>query len=266
MNVCCRFLAACRVDFNLTLFSSETCIADLHQLIDFALSCRLPELQFLFLSSIAAVSRLESLLPILEHAAPAAVVVGSGYGESKWVVEVLLTTHRSHHQDSFARCDCEERQVSGGLDGYCNSSDWLSSMIQSASSVKRLPLTSTKMVSTCRPRGTVPRNVSHVATHSHHPADGIVYTLGCFRQGDRRRHRALVCYYHHPQLSHARTPRRKAGRRWKVPRGKSEGTWTQSRRHSKSVNARAVKLFGTWQGGTVPGESLSEGPSATLAW
>jgi len=91
MNVCCRFLAAWRVNFNLTQLSSEICAADLRQSIDFALSCRLPELpQFLSLSSIAAVSRLENLLPMLEHAAPATVVVGSGYGESKWVVEALL--------------------------------------------------------------------------------------------------------------------------------------------------------------------------------
>ena len=134
------------------------------------MSCRLPELpQFLFLSSIAAVSRLENLLHILKHAAPATVVVGSGYGGSKWVVEVLLI--EAIARNPLHVVVVRSRQVSGGLDGYCNSSDWLSSMMQSASSVKCLPLTSTKMVSTCRSCGTVPRNVSHVANHSHHPAE-----------------------------------------------------------------------------------------------
>jgi len=39
-------------------------------------------------------------------------------------------------------------QVSGGLNGYWNSSDWFPSMIQSASSVKCLPVASSEKVST----------------------------------------------------------------------------------------------------------------------
>jgi len=154
-------------------------------LIDFVLSCRLPELpQFLFLSPIAAVSRLEDLLPVLEHAIPATVAVRSGYGESKWVAEALLT-------GAIARTPLHVvmvrgRQVSGNLDEYWNSSDWFPSMILYASSVKRLPLTSTEMVSTYHSYGTVPRSISHLATHSHHPAVDIFYTLGCFLQGDRQ--------------------------------------------------------------------------------
>jgi len=153
-------------------------------LIDFALSCRLPELsQFLLPSSIAAVSRLENLPPILKHAVPATVAAGSGYRESKWV-EVLLIEAIS--RTPLHVVVVRSGQVSRRLDGYWNSSDWFPSIIQSASSVKCLPLTSTKMVSTCRSCGTVPPNVSHVATHFHHPADGIFYTLGCFCQGNRR--------------------------------------------------------------------------------
>ena len=154
LNVFHRFPAAWRVDFNLTLLSFETYIADLRRLIDFALSCRLPEPpRFLFLSSIAAVSRLENLLPILEHAVPAAAAIGSGYGESKWVAEALLI-------EAIARTPLHvvivrSGQVSGGLNGYWNSSDWFPSMIQSASSVKCLPLTSTERVSTYRSYGTV---------------------------------------------------------------------------------------------------------------
>ena len=142
-----RFRAAWRVDFNLTLLSFETYIADLRRLIDFALSCRLPEPpRFLFVSSVAVVSRLENSLPILEHAVPAAAAVGSGYGESKWVAEALLN-------EAVARTPLHvvivrSGQVSGGLNGYWNSSDWFPSMIQSAPCVKCLPLTSSERVST----------------------------------------------------------------------------------------------------------------------
>jgi len=133
-------LAAWRVDFNLTLLSFEPYIADLRRLIDFALSCRLPEPpRFLFVSSVAAVSRLDPL-PVLEHAVPAAAAVGSGYGESKWVAETLL-------MEAMARTPLHavivrSGQVSGGLNGYWNSSDWFPSMIQSASRVGCLPLAS----------------------------------------------------------------------------------------------------------------------------
>jgi hypothetical protein len=159
LNTCCSFLVAWRVDFNLTLLSFETYIADLRRLIDFALTCRLPEPpRFLFVSSIAAVSRLQNPLPILEHAVPAAAAVGSGYGESKWVAEALLI-------EAVARTPLHvvivrTGQVSGGLNGYWNSSDWFPSMIQSASCVKCLPLTSSERVSAYHSHGCTLCNVS----------------------------------------------------------------------------------------------------------
>ena len=152
LNTHHRFYAAWRVDFNLTLLSFETYIADLRRLIDFALSCRLPEPpRFLFVSSVATVSRLENSLPILEHAVPAAAAVGSGYGESKWVAEALL--NEAVASTPLHVVIVRSGQVSGGLNGYWNSSDWFPSMIQSASCVKCLPVTSSERVSTHHSRG-----------------------------------------------------------------------------------------------------------------
>ena len=149
LNACRRFCAAWRVDFNLTLLSFETYIADLRRLINFALTCRLSEPpRFLFVSSVAAVARLENQLPVLEHAVPAAAAVGSGYGESKWVAEALLIEAAT--STPLQVVIVRTGQVSGGLNGYWNSSNWFPSMIQSASCVKCLPLTSSEKVRTYR--------------------------------------------------------------------------------------------------------------------
>jgi len=181
-NACRRSLAAWRVDFNLTLLSFETYVADLRRLIDFALSCRLPEPpRLLFVSSIAAVLRSEDPLPILEHAVPAAAAVGTGYGESKWVAETLLI-------EAMARTPLHAvivrtGQVSGGINGYWNSSEWFPSMIQSASTVKCLPATSTEKVST---RFSRESELCDALLLTRHPADGIFHPSGRRRQGYRR--------------------------------------------------------------------------------
>ena len=102
-------------------------------MIDFVLSCRLPELPQLHSSrftsgeSVAHTRTRRSRNGSHRIGIQGIEVGGGGH------------THRSYRQESLARCDCEERQVSGGLDGYCNSSDWFPSIIQSASSVKCLP-------------------------------------------------------------------------------------------------------------------------------
>ena len=146
LSSCCCSRAAWRVDFNLTLLSFETYIADLRRLINFALTCRLSEPpRFLFVSSVAAVARSEDQLPVLEHAVPAAAAVGSGYGESKWVAEALLIEAAT--STPLHVVIVRTGQVSGGLNGYWNSSNWFPSMIQSASCVGCLPLTSSETVS-----------------------------------------------------------------------------------------------------------------------
>ena len=99
---------------------------------------------------------MEHPLPLLEHPVPAVAAVGSGYGESKWVAETLLI--EAMGRTLLPVVIVRSGQVSGGLNGYWNSSDWFPSMIQSASSVKCLPVTSTERVSTCS-RGSLCRNV-----------------------------------------------------------------------------------------------------------
>ena len=146
LTIRCPFVAAWRVDFNLTLPSFESYVADLRRLVNFALSCRLPTPpRFLFVSSVAAVSRSEDRMPVPEHAAPAEAAVGTGYGESKWVAEALLieAATRTPLRVVIVRTG----QVSGGINGYWNSSEWFPSMIQSASSVKCLPVTASERVS-----------------------------------------------------------------------------------------------------------------------
>ena len=71
--------------------------------------------------------------------------MGSGYGESKWVAETLLIEAAA--RTPLRAVIVRSGQVSGGLNGYWNSSEWFPSMIQSAPSVKCLPVTSSERVS-----------------------------------------------------------------------------------------------------------------------
>ena len=112
---------------------------------------------------------------------PATAAVGSGYGESKWVAEALLI-------EAVARTPLEvvivrSGQVSGGLNGYWSSSDWFPSMIQSAASVKCLPVTSSERVSAYTRIGVL---LWCATADSSHLADGIFCALGRCRKGNRR--------------------------------------------------------------------------------
>ena len=141
-----RFVAAWRVDFNLTLPSFESYVADLRRLVNFASSFRLPPPPlFLFVSSVAAVSRSEDRMPVPEHAVPAEAAVGAGYGESKWVAEALLIEAAT--RTTLHVVIVRTGRVSRGINGYRNSSEWFPSMIQSGSSVKCLPVTASERVS-----------------------------------------------------------------------------------------------------------------------
>ena len=84
-------------------------------------------------------------MPVPEHAVPAEAAVGTGYGESKWVVEALLIEAAT--RTTLRVVIMRTGRVSGGINGYRNSSEWFPWMIQSGSSVKCLPVTASERVS-----------------------------------------------------------------------------------------------------------------------
>ena len=63
--------------------------------------------------------------------------IGSGYGESKWVSEKILSVAGS--ETTLCPTVVRVGQVAGGKNGSWNKMEWLPSIVQSASLVKCLP-------------------------------------------------------------------------------------------------------------------------------
>ncbi|KNZ79425.1 L-aminoadipate-semialdehyde dehydrogenase large subunit [Termitomyces sp. J132] len=128
---------AWRLDFNLSLSSFEPNVRGTRKLIDFAHSGPHPEsIRFLFTSSVASAQswgQPEVLFPE-EVLTDAAVAVGNGYGEGKYVSERLLA--KSGIQVSSLRIG----QISGGLpNGAWATSDWLPILVKSSLALGALP-------------------------------------------------------------------------------------------------------------------------------
>ncbi|KNZ74034.1 Linear gramicidin synthase subunit D [Termitomyces sp. J132] len=128
---------AWRLDFNLSLSSFEPNVRGTRKLIDFARSGPHPEsIRFLFTSSVTSAQswgQPEVLFPE-EVLTDAAVAVGNGYGESKYVSERLLAM--SGIQVSSLRIG----QISGGLpNGAWATSDWLPILVKSSLALGALP-------------------------------------------------------------------------------------------------------------------------------
>lgn len=75
---------------------------------------------------------------MLEAPVEADVAVGSGYGESKWVAESILWL--AGRQTVLKPIVARVGQVSGGVNGCWNASEWIPSIVQSAAFVKCLPV------------------------------------------------------------------------------------------------------------------------------
>ncbi|KAF4612669.1 hypothetical protein D9613_011881 [Agrocybe pediades] len=128
------------VDFNLSLTSFETSIKGLHNLVQFALDTASPSPRtIIFTSSIGVLRNTESQneSTIHEGPVPPEIAVGTGYSESKWVAEEMLM-HASRNSTLNAII-VRVGQISGGLNGYWNTAEWLPSLVQSAQIFGCLP-------------------------------------------------------------------------------------------------------------------------------
>lgn len=128
---------AWRVDFNLALKSFESNIRGTRTLIDFALKSKLLP-TFLFVSSIGVLRNTTQLArPILEEGVPAAVAVGMGYSESKWVGETMLEEVRK--SSGLPTLIIRVGQVTGASNGAWNPKEWFPSLVQASSKLGCLP-------------------------------------------------------------------------------------------------------------------------------
>ncbi|KAL0958751.1 hypothetical protein HGRIS_014075 [Hohenbuehelia grisea] len=137
-TVTCIFHSAWRVDFNIALSSMESMVAGTRRLVDFALQSALPEPpRIVFVSSIGVVRNWTEGLAPEASISDASIAVGSGYPESKWVAERVLTnaSERSPLQPIIVRVG----QLSGGANGCWKTHEWVPSIVKSAQIVGCLP-------------------------------------------------------------------------------------------------------------------------------
>ncbi|KAH9941064.1 hypothetical protein B0H21DRAFT_811720 [Amylocystis lapponica] len=125
---------AWRVDFNLSLGSFEAQIEGAVRLVGFV-----PGARFLFTSSVSVASNWDVASGPVPEAplADAAIAVGLGYAESKFVVEeVLAAARRAGIEATTLRVG----QISGTVaSGAWNTTDWVPSLIKSSISLQCLP-------------------------------------------------------------------------------------------------------------------------------
>ncbi|KAJ7655842.1 hypothetical protein DFH06DRAFT_992336 [Mycena polygramma] len=126
------------VDFNLALRSFEPNILGVRNLIDFSLRSPLshpPTL--LYTSSIGILHNVHSKNPIPEALVDAAIAIGSGYQESKWIAEQLLVkaAECAPGQTLVVRVG----QLSGGINGAWNAQEWVPALVQSAKILQCIP-------------------------------------------------------------------------------------------------------------------------------
>ncbi|KAJ4469195.1 putative aminoadipate reductase [Lentinula aciculospora] len=131
---------AWRLDFNLSLFSFESHVRGMRNLIDLArASAYASSLRFLFTSSIGSAQSWDSksMGPYPEEVVlDPKYAVGGGYGESKYISERILAKS-GLHVSSF-----RIGQIAGGTpNGAWAMSDWLPMIIKSSLSLNMLPNT-----------------------------------------------------------------------------------------------------------------------------
>ena len=146
-----------RVDFNLGLSAFEDDVKGVRNLIDLALSSSLlSPPHFLFPSSLAVVhsayyapphpsiycssptlTDYPGPQPVPEVAADVEMALGTGYGESKWICEEILAISRA--EAGLQPVVLRIGQVSGCVNGYWKSSEWIPSIIQSVALTRCLP-------------------------------------------------------------------------------------------------------------------------------
>ncbi|TFK21458.1 acetyl-CoA synthetase-like protein [Coprinopsis marcescibilis] len=126
------------VNFKMELKSFDSVIHGLSNLISFALSSAKFKPAMLFASSISVFqSAPAGPLPIKEAEIPASFAVGTGYAEGKWVAERLLA--RASKSCGLRSVVARVGQITGGLNGSWNSSEWFPSLVMSAQVLGSFP-------------------------------------------------------------------------------------------------------------------------------
>ncbi|THV08180.1 acetyl-CoA synthetase-like protein [Dendrothele bispora CBS 962.96] len=126
---------AWRVDFNLGLRSFENDIKGLRCMVDFALSTASV---LVFVSSIGIFQNFSSAQqrPFPEDKVDPVIASGSGYSESKWVSEQIISEAAKIGLHSVV---VRLGQVCGSPNGLWNRKEWLPAIVQSAAVLNCLP-------------------------------------------------------------------------------------------------------------------------------
>ncbi|KAJ2919461.1 hypothetical protein MD484_g949, partial [Candolleomyces efflorescens] len=137
-EVTCVMHTAWRVDFNVGISSMEPLIAGTRNLVDFALSSQLGRPpRFIFASSIGVLRNYPGTVAPEASFPDPRIALGSGYPESKWVAEQVLT--RARESTALEPVIVRIGQLSGGRNGYWGTSEWVPSIVRSAELLHCLP-------------------------------------------------------------------------------------------------------------------------------
>ncbi|KAL4248625.1 Adenylate-forming Reductase [Abortiporus biennis] len=127
------------VDFNLSLFSFEGAIQGVRNLVDFALGSPYTEPpRILFVSSIGVFKNPSTPGPATEEPIlDPAIVVGSGYGEAKWISERILAS--ASEKTGLKTTSVRIGQLAGDKSGHWNEREWFPSIVKSGIFTECLP-------------------------------------------------------------------------------------------------------------------------------
>ncbi|KIY47791.1 acetyl-CoA synthetase-like protein [Fistulina hepatica ATCC 64428] len=130
---------AWRVDWKLSLNTFQDCVEGVLGLTKFALSSPRQVIPRLLFASSIAVLRNDHTdvaleLPIVDPKVP----LGQGYAESKWASESILyaAQERTHLRPIIVRIG----QISGGVNGAWNQSDWVPAIVKSSVTLGCFPM------------------------------------------------------------------------------------------------------------------------------
>ncbi|EKM51191.1 uncharacterized protein PHACADRAFT_263199 [Phanerochaete carnosa HHB-10118-sp] len=127
------------VNFNLSLRSFEPSVRGVRNLIDLALSSPYPvPPQIVFVSSIGVFRDIDVSKPVLERTLEARVAAGSGYSESKWVSEAILST--AARERGLPTVSVRVGQMTGSLSGAWNTQEWFPSLVKSSVYLGCIPI------------------------------------------------------------------------------------------------------------------------------
>ncbi|KAF8889040.1 acetyl-CoA synthetase-like protein [Infundibulicybe gibba] len=134
---------AWRVDFNLSLQSFEANVGGVRTLVDLALSSPQPNPPRIIFTSSIGVSEVPVRIDNVHSPVPETAIdnpsvpLGQGYAESKWVAETLLNT--AAHKTVLRPVVIRLGQISGGVNGAWNITDWFPSLVKSSATLGFLP-------------------------------------------------------------------------------------------------------------------------------